>query len=107
MLKNVLPMERICGMLSYINGTLDDESDDIIDDSTLYFMFVRLAAYYRVMHNNEGRDAIIDKELESYNEPVPGAKDRVKKVLCIMLTAWAAAQLQSVADRMLSEIENS
>lgn len=107
MLKNVLPMERICGMLSYINGTLDDESDDIIDDSTLYFMFVRLAAYYRVMHNNEGRDAIIDKELESYVEPVPGAKERVKKVLCIMLTAWAAAQLQSVADRMLTEIENS
>lgn len=105
MLKNVLPMERICGMLSYINGTLDDESDDTIDDSQLYFMFVRLAAYYRVMHNTEGRDAIIDKELESYVEPVPGAKERVKKVLCIMLTAWAAAQLQSLADRMLIEIE--
>jgi DNA-binding transcriptional MerR regulator len=105
MLKNVLPMERICGMLSYINGHLDDESDDIIDDSQLYFMFVRLAAHYRVMHNTEGRDTLIDKELENYNEPLPGAKERVKKVLCIMLTAWAAAQLQSVADRMLTEIE--
>lgn len=105
MLKNVLPMERICGMLSYINGHLDDESDDIIDDSQLYFMFVRLAAYYRVMHNSEGRDALIAKELENYVEPVPGAKERVTKVLCIMLTAWAAAQLQSAADRMLTEIE--
>ena len=105
MLKNVLPMERICGMLSYINGHLDDESDDIIDDSKLYFMFVRLAAHYRVMHNNEGRDAFIAKELESYAEPVPGAKERVKKVLCIMLTAWASAQLQSAADKMLAEIE--
>lgn len=105
MLKNVLPMERICGMLSYINGHLDDESDDIIDDSKLYFMFVRLAAHYRVMHNNEGRDAFIAKELESYAEPVPGAKERVKKVLCIMLTAWASAQLQSAADKMLADIE--
>lgn len=105
MLKNVLPMERICGMLSYINGHLDDESDDIIDDSKLYFMFVRLAAHYRVMQNPEGRDAQIEKELENYVEPVPGAKERVKKVLCIMLTAWASAQLQSAAEKMLNEIE--
>lgn len=105
MLKNVLPMERICGMLSYINGNLDDESDDIIDDSQLYFMFVRLAAHYRVMHDTAGRDAYIAKELENYAEPVPGAKERVAKVLCIMLTAWAAAQLQSAADQMLNEIE--
>ena len=106
MLKNVLPMERICGMLSYINGDLDDESDDIIDDSKLYFMFVRLAANYRVMHNTEGRDAYIAKELENYQEPVPGAKERVKTVLCIMLTAWAAAQLQRAAEQMLTEIEH-
>ena len=105
MLKNVLPMERICGMLSYINGDLDDESDDIIDDSKLYFMFIRLAAHYRVMHNETGRDDLIAKELENYVEPVPGAKERVKKVLCIMLTAWAAAQLQQAADQMLREIE--
>lgn len=105
MLKNVLPMERICGMLSYINGHLDDDSDDIIDDSRLYFMFVRLAAHYQMMHNNAGRDAVIAKLLENYKEPVPGAKARVAKVLCIMLTAWASAQLQQAADQMLTEIE--
>ena len=105
MLKNVLPMERICGMLSYINGHLDDASDDIIDDSKLYFMFVRLAAHFRVMHNETGRDELINKELETYIEPFPGAKDRVAKVLRIMLTAWAAAQLRSSAEQMLTEIE--
>jgi DNA-binding transcriptional MerR regulator len=107
MLKNVLPMERICDMLSYINGDLDDDSDDIIDDSRLYFMFVRLAAHYQVMHNTEGRDAYIEKELADFREPVPGGKERVKKVLCIMLTAWAAAQLQRAAEDMLSQIEKT
>ena len=43
-LKGALPMDRICGMLGYINGILSDESDDIIDDSVLYFMFVRLVS---------------------------------------------------------------
>jgi DNA-binding transcriptional MerR regulator len=105
MLKSVLPMERICGLLEYVNGQLDDEADDIIDDSQLYFMFVRLAAHYRVMHNESGRDTLIAQELKDYIEPVPGAKERVANVLRIMLTAWAAARLQQAAEQMLKEIE--
>jgi DNA-binding transcriptional MerR regulator len=104
MLKNVLPMERICGLLTYINGDLDDASDDIIDDAKLYFMFVKLAAGFSNMHNPTGRDAAIDVVLSDYAEPVPGAKARVEKVLRIMLTAWAAAQLQQNAEKMLQEL---
>ena len=104
MLKNVLPMERIVGLLSYINGDLEDESDDIIDDSRLYFMFVRLAAQAPAMNTPQGRDECIAKELVSYREPVPGAKERVAKVLAIMLTAWASAQLRQTVEQMLQEL---
>ena len=104
MLKNVLPMERIVGLLSYINGDLDDESDDVIDDSQLYFMFVRLAAQATVMNTPQGRDQRIAEELARYREPVPGAKERVEKVLRIMLTAWASAQLRQHAEQMLQEL---
>lgn len=47
MLKTALPMESICRILSYVNGQLDDESDDIIDDSVMYLIFLRLAAANR------------------------------------------------------------
>ena len=104
MLKSVLPMERIVGLLSYINGDLDDESVDIIGDSQLYFMFVRLAAQSRMMNTPQGRDECIAKELADYREPVPGAKERVEKVLTIMLTAWASAQLRLAAEQMLQEL---
>ena len=104
MLKNVLPMERIVGLLSYINGDLEDESDDIIDDSRLYFMFARLAAQAPAMNTPQGRDECIAKELASYREPVPGAKERVAKVLAIMLTAWASAQLRQSVEQMLQEL---
>ena len=104
MLKNVLPMERIVGLLSYINGDLDDESDDVIDDSQLYFMFVRLAAQATAMNTPQGRDQRIAEELARYREPVPGAKERVEKVLRIMLTAWASAQLRQHAEQMLQEL---
>lgn len=104
MLKKVLPMERITGLLSYINGELDDRSDDVIDDSRLYFLFVRLASGFATMQNPAGRDAAIEKALADYAEPVPGATERVKKVLRIMLTAWAAAQLHEAAEKMVAEL---
>lgn len=105
MLKAALPMEDICGMLQYINGDLGDESDDLISDAKLYFLFVRLAAYHRQMNNSKGRDEILDKVLEDYVEPVPGAKERVKTVLRIMLTAWAAALLRQQAELMVDSLK--
>ena len=104
MLKKVLPMEQIVGLLGYINGDLDDASDDLIDDARLYFLFVRLASGFSTMQNPAGRDAAIEAALESYTEPVPGAKVRVEKVLRVMLTAWAAAQLHEAAERMVAEL---
>lgn len=104
MLKSVLPMERICGMLGYINGQLDDESDDVIDDSQLYFMFVRLAARAKELYREEERDALLEQAMADYAEPVPGARARVKQVLRIMLTAWLAARMRQEAEKMLDEL---
>ena len=106
MLKGVLPMERICSMLSYINGHLDDESDDTIDDSQLYFMFVRLAARARELQHRKDREDLLEAYLADYTEPVPGAKERVRAVLNIMLTAWLAARLQQAAETMLDQLSN-
>jgi hypothetical protein len=105
MLKSALPMDRICGLLGYVNGHLDDESDDIIDDSQLYFMFVRLAAGAGQINDPAAWDECISRELSGYQEPVAGAAQRVEKVLQIMLTAWASARLQKKAEQKLYEIE--
>ncbi len=103
-LKPVLSLEQICSLLGYVNGHLDDESDDLIRDSQLYFLFVRLAAEHRQMNNDAGREAYIQRLLSGYEEPIPGAKERVEKVLRIMLTAWAAAQLRQAAETMCKNL---
>ena len=105
MLKAALPMEDICGLLQYVNGHLNDESDDLIDDSQLYFLFVRLTVNHRRMNDPAGRDAYLQQVLADYQEPVPGAKERVEKVLRIMLTAWAASQLRQEAERMVGQMK--
>ena len=105
MLKPVLPMERICSLLSYVNGKLDDESDDLIDDCELYFLFLGLAARARDLDSLEEWNRAIEVTLEDYQEPTPGARERVSKVLRIMLTGWVAARLAQEADRMLTALE--
>jgi len=103
MLRGALPLEKICGLLSYINGSLTDESDDIIDDTVLYFMFVKLAARARDLEGDQW-DAAIADTLAGYREPYPGAKERIEKVLRIMLTAWISTRMRQTAEAMLSTL---
>ena len=104
MLKSILPMEQICGLLSYVNGQLDDESDDIIDASQLYFLFVGLSAQVKQLNEPAERDRIISQALADYEEPIPGAKERIAKALQIMLTAWVAALLRQKAEEMIANL---
>ena len=104
MLKGVLPMERVCGMLGYINGQLDDDSDDTIDDSQLYFMFVRLAVQARELDRNQAWLPAIEEVLEGYQESLPGARERIAQVLRIMLIAYVAARMKSEAEGLLEKL---
>ena len=104
MLKSVLPMEKICGLLTYINGNLNDEADDIIDDSDLYFMFVGLAVQAKELYDPVRQEQILTQIMENYQEPIPGAKQRVEKALNIMLTAWLAARMRQEAEQMLEQL---
>ena len=105
MLKGVLSMDRICALLRYVNGKLDDESDDIIDDAELYFLFVQLAAQARDLDTRDQWSLAIEQTLSQYHEPFPGARQRVKQVLRIMLTAWVASRMAQEADRMMADLE--
>lgn len=102
--RSVLPMERICGLLGYVNGALDSSADDIIKDSDLYFLFVRLAGQAREFETSEEAVRIIDETLSDYTEPVPGAKARVAKALRVMLIAWLAARMRQHTEALLDEM---
>lgn len=104
MLRGVLTLEEICRLLEYVNGNLNDESDDMIDDAVLYFMFVKLAARAKELCDARQQESVIDEALADYAEPIPGAKARVKEVLKIMLTAWLAARMVQESKRMLTQL---
>lgn len=104
MLKGALTLDQIVNLISYINGSLTDESDDTIDDAVLYFKFVSLAARARhIGGTKEWGEALIEV-MADYTEPIPGAKERIIKVLHIMLTAWIASRLRLEAEQMLNNL---
>lgn len=93
MLKDVLSIDMICSLISHINGVLADESDDLITDSRLYFYFVDLVdlSNCKIDNVNEKLDAL----LKDYEEPVVGARKKLKEVLEIMITAYFSAEYRN------------
>lgn len=105
MFRGAMTLEQICSLMAYLNGNLVDESDDLIDDTKLYFMFVKLAAHARDMGGRDSWEDALDQAVAAYHEPIPGAREKLRKVLRVMLTVWVSNRLRQEAERMLTELD--
>ena len=104
LLKGTLPLEQICRLMAYLNGDLTDESDDLVDDTMLYFLFVHLAARARYLGGDKSWDDALAEVTADYVEPIPGAREKLIKVLKIMLTAWVSSRIKAEAEQMIAEL---
>ncbi|MBQ8533779.1 MAG: DUF1836 domain-containing protein [Clostridia bacterium] len=105
MLRETLQIDRICGLLGYINGKLYDESDDLIDDSELYHMYTDMIASKGVSGNEQTVIAAAEDAVSGYNEPIPGAKSRLIKILQVMTYAHYASLYRKQAEELLSTLQ--
>ena len=103
-LRGTMPLEQIIKLMSYRNGTLSEESDDLVDDTMLFFLFVKLAARARYIGGSETWDDALVHATDDYREPVPGAREKLVKVLKVMLTIWVANQLKAQAEEMIAHL---
>ena len=103
-LKGTMPWEQIIKLMAYLNGDLADESDDLVDDTMLFFLFVKLAARARYIGGTETWDDALEHVTQDYEEPIPGARQKLIKVLKVMLTIWMANRLKAEAENMIAEL---
>ena len=103
-LRGTMPLEQVTKLMSYLNGSLADEGDDLVDDTLLFFLFVKLAARARYIGGSENWDEALIHATADYVEPVPGAREKLIKVLKVMLTVWVANQLKAQAEAMIAEL---
>jgi hypothetical protein len=106
MLRDVLQLEKIAFLLSYINGSVYDRSDDIIPESVLYDTICRIlnaSGEIYIGNQNELEERIVFCTRD-YTEKIPGATGRLHQALKIIILALACAQIKKKADDLLQTL---
>ena len=108
MLRSCIQLDKIALLLHYINGKIDDKSDDIIRDSQLYDYICRILD--KLMQQDVCSMAsikdVIREEIQGYQENIPGAADRLANALEIIIVAYYAALIKRRSDEMLTILMN-
>lgn len=106
MLRGCLRLDQVTALLSYLNGSLAEEWDDIIDDSRLYGYVLRLALWAEGegLSRREVWREKCDEVLADYAPPYPEARDKVAHGLRVILTAYASNRLREMAQLLGREL---
>ncbi|HIZ54662.1 MAG TPA: DUF1836 domain-containing protein [Firmicutes bacterium] len=104
MLRNTMQLEKIALLLEYVNGKVDDLSDDIIDETELYNLLCASLQALRQCHGISAQiiQKVTEEQLQKYQEPFPGAAVRLRKALVIMMLAYASGLIRLQAEELLS-----
>ena len=105
MLKQSLQLDSIERLLTYINGDLDDRTDDVITDSELYHLFVSLLISHDGISDLDNIDDLARDVTAVYKEPVEGARARLCRVLVIMAQSYYSSELKRRAEMMMYELD--
>ncbi len=89
MLREVMQIDEIVKLMSYINGALDDRSDDRIPDSRLYNLFVNLLCEMGEARNPVRIAGAIDKVVPKNLDPT--TRRYIGEVLNVMASSYFSA----------------
>ena len=103
MLHESLSLDSICKLLSYINNSLSDESDDMIGDSELYHIYIdMLSLNGGVVVDEEKIKTSAEEVAKEFVEKTSGERKRLIKVLQVMAHAHYACISRKKAEELLS-----
>ena len=105
-LRETFVIEKVANLLSYVNGDLLDDSDNIMDDSEIYQCLcdILLTKGLKEDISFDELSEKIDEKLINFEEPYEGAKDRLKLVLQAMIYAWWSAEYKAIANKLTENI---
>ena len=106
MLRSCMQLNHIAWLIEYINGDVEDSTDDIISDSELYGVICELLDALSRCEVCDGATIrrVAEEQLTDYREPVFGAKQRLLNALEIIVVSYYASLIKKSADAMLREL---
>ena len=108
MLRDCMQLDKITFVIRYINGNVNDRSDDIICDSLLYDyicrIFERLLSDDETTYDMGSLRACISEVTADYEERVTGARKRLNQALEIIIAAYYASLIKRYSDRLVDAL---
>lgn len=106
-LRNSMKLEDIANLMAYINGRVDDLSDDILHDKELYNLLCRLICI--LDRDNAYDPSVITMEIDrNLGAEYDGeARKRLKKVLFIMIMGYRSSYLMRQIETEFQTIKNT
>lgn len=110
LLRPAMKLENIAALLRYVNGSVDDRSDDIIPETQLYSLLCSVLTRLEPQDSiitHESIITLIGAQLEGYEGPVADAKERLENAMRIMVLNSAASRLMQQADALFSRLADA
>lgn len=106
MLRETLQIEKICDLIRLIGGVLENPDDDMISDSELYHRYVDMVADIELdaWDKNSIREAARAAS-EDFVERIPNSKDKLARILEVMLCAHISATLRRSAEEIFATLQ--
>ena len=105
MLKDSMKIDQVIKLLTYINGAMNREDDDTIEDPMLYHLFVNLLGQLEgEFPSREALKDACDKVLLDFHETVAHSRERIRTVLMVMVYAWLSTRSKQQAELLMRDM---
>lgn len=97
MLRGVMKLEDIANLMTYVNGDVEDSSDDIIDDVILYNILCHIIfdAEDNGAFEKESLKDVINEAVRHSARDIKYGDDKLRKAMLIMILAYRSSYLKS------------
>lgn len=105
-LRASLQLDQIAQLMQYVNGSVEDASDDIISDGALYDYLCAIVFELENTPalNEQKLDEAIEARIAGYHGPAENSREKLGKTLKIMTFACISSRLRQKAEAEMSAI---
>lgn len=105
-IRRAMQIEKVITLMAYINGSVEDASDDVLNDGKLFDEFCRAVDLCDRAHTYDSDKIIeiVEKQVSQIPDIDDDGKIKLKKTLQIMVMAFIASQIQDKTDEEFNNL---
>lgn len=105
-LRDAMKIDSIGELMRLVNGSADDESDDIIPEDKMYDYFCEaVSKAENAIPSLEEIPVLVKETVRDYAEPHQHAAERLQDALCVMVYAYCCARYKAQADTLFEKMQ--